>query len=100
MMSQDIFQMCMNQVTDHLPSIIAIHNNICVYGHTPEEHDWHLLKLMQTAAQHSIVFNSSKYQIRQLQVTFCGAMFTAKGMWPDPSKIQALQDLLTPESPH
>ena len=37
-------------------------------------------------------------QIRQPQITFYSAVFTAKGMWPDPSKIQALQDLPTPNS--
>ena len=50
----------------------------CVYGHTPEEHDWHLLELMQTAAQHGIVFNSSKCQMRQPQITFYGAVSTTK----------------------
>ena len=98
-MSQDVFQMCMDQVMDHLPSIIAIHDDICVHGHTPQEHDKHLLKLMQTAAQYGTVFNSSKYQIRQPQITFYGAMFTTKGMWPDPSKIQVLQELSMPKSP-
>ena len=38
-MSQDVFVMCMDQVTDHLPSISAIHDDICIYGHPPEEHD-------------------------------------------------------------
>ena len=36
--------------------------------------------------------------IRQPQIAFYGAVFTAQGMWPDPSKIQALQDLSTPNS--
>ena len=90
--------MCMDQVTD-LPIIITIHDDICIYGHTPEEHDCHVLKLMQTAAQHCIVFNSYKFQIRQPQIPFYRAVFTAKCMQPNPAKIQALQDLPTPKSP-
>ena len=35
----------------------------------------------------------------QPQITFYGAVFTTKGMWPDPSKIQVLQDLPTTSSP-
>ena len=31
-MSQDVFQMWMDQITDRLPGIIAIHDDICVYG--------------------------------------------------------------------
>ena len=76
----------MNQVMDHLPSIIAIHYDICIYGHTPEKHDWHLLKLMQTAAQHGVVFNSSKCWIRQPQIGFYSVMFTTKDMWLDPPR--------------
>ena len=69
------------------PGIIAIHDDICIYSHTPEDHDQHLLMLIQTVALPGIVFNSSKCHIRQPQITFYGAMFTVKGMWPDPSKI-------------
>ena len=64
-MSCDIFQICMDQVTDQLPSIITIHDDVCIYGHTPEKLDQHLLQLMKTAKQHGIVFNSFKCQIRQ-----------------------------------
>ena len=49
-MSQDVFQMCMDQITNRLPGIIAIHN-ICVFGKTREEHDTNLLQLMKTASK-------------------------------------------------
>ena len=58
-MSQDIFQMWMDQATDHLHSIIAIHDDICMFGHTPEKHDEHLLHLMESAKTHGIIFNST-----------------------------------------
>ena len=48
-MSQDVFQMCMDQITNKLPGIIAIHDNLCVFGKTREEHDTNLLQLMKTA---------------------------------------------------
>ena len=97
-MSQDIFQMWMDQSTDYLASIIAIHDDIWVFSHTPEEHDQHLLCLMEIATEHGIIFNSAKCPIRQPQIAFYGAVFTAQGMWLDPTKIQALQDLPTPDS--
>ena len=93
-MSQDVLQMWMDQATDCLPSIITIHDDICIYGHTSEEHGWHLLQLMETAKEHDIVFNSTKCCIRQPQIAFYGTLFTAQGMWSDPTKIQALQDKL------
>ena len=97
-MSQDVFHMQMDQATDCLPSIITIHDNICVFSHTPEEHDENLLCLMQSAKDYGIVFNSAKCHIRQPQITFYGAVFTAQGIWLDPFKIQALQNLPIPDS--
>ena len=94
-MSQDVFQMQMDQATDHLPGIIIIHDDIWVYIHTPEELEQHLLQLMQTAKEHSLVFNSVKCQIRQCQIALHSAAFTAQGRWQDPAKIQ---DLPTPNS--
>ena len=96
-MSQDVFQMQMDQATDYLPSIITIHDDICMFGCAPEEHDDHLLHLMESAKTHGIVFNSTKCHIRQPQIAFYGAVFTGQGMQPDPSKIQALQDLPAPD---
>ena len=92
-MSQDVFQMQMDQATDCLPGIITILDNICVFIHTLEENDEHLLHLMQSAKTHGIMFNSAKCHIRQPQIAFYGAVFTALGMQPDPAKIKALQDL-------
>ena len=53
---------------------------------------------METAQEHGTVFNSTKCQIRQPQNAFYAAVFTAQGMQPDPSEIQALQALPTPDS--
>ena len=92
-MSQDVFQMQIDQAADHLPGIIAIHDDKCIFCHTPEEHDEHLLCLMQSAKTHGIVFNSTKCHIRHPQIAFYGAVFTGQGMQMDPAKIKALQDL-------
>ena len=50
---------------------------------------------MQTAKEHGTVFNNAKCHIRQPQIAFYGTVFTAQGMWQDPTKIQALQALPT-----
>ena len=79
-MSQDAFQMQMDQATDCLPCIIAIQDDICMFDRTPEEHDEHLLSLMESAKTHGIVFNSAKCHIRQPQIAFYGTVFTGQGM--------------------
>ena len=81
-MSLDIFQMCMDQVTDHLPGIITIHDDICIYGQTPEQYNRHLIQLMQTALKNRLAFTSSKFKIKQPQISFYCTVFTSQGMKP------------------
>ena len=97
-MSQDVYQMHMDQINDRLPGIIAIHNDIRVFGKTSEGHDTHLLELMETDSKIGLVCNSHKCSIRQPQITFYGAIFTAQGIKTRPNenssftKIQSFQD--------
>ena len=69
-MLQDMFQMRMDHITDRLPDVIAIQNDICVYGKTQEQHDGHLLQLLKTAKAKGLVFNSRKCHISRKQMTF------------------------------
>ena len=89
-MSQDVFQMWMDQITNRLPGVIAIHDDICMYGKDMAEHDHNLLQLMKTAHGQGLVFNSSKCAICQSKISFYGTIFTVQGMRPDPAKVQAL----------
>ena len=96
-MSQDIFQMHIEQVTDSLPRIFVIHDVICIYGRNTKEHDKHL-QLMKTTSCQGLIFNNSKYSISQPQITFYRVIFPAQDMKPDLSKVQTLQDLPTPDN--
>ena len=89
----------MDQITDRLPGIIAIHDDICVYGKDMAEHNHNLLQLMKTAQGQGLVFNSNKCAICQSSISFYGAVFTVWGMRPDPAKVQALQNLPAPQNP-
>ena len=97
-MAQDVFQMRMDQITERLPGVTAIHDDICVFGKTQEQHDKHLLQLLKTGSARGLVLNSRKCQISKPQITFFGTIFSAKGMKLDPIKIQALQDHPTPQN--
>ena len=86
----------MNQISDKSPGIIAIHDDICICGKTQEQHKRHLLQLLKTVLKNGLVFN--KCHIFKPQITFYGNIFTAAGMKPNPIKVQALQDLPTPQN--
>ena len=78
-MAQDIFQMRMDQITERLPGAIAIHDDICVFGKTQEQHIKHLLQLLKTALARGLVFNSRKCQISKPKITFWVQSFLQKG---------------------
>ena len=62
--------MQMDQITDRLPGITAIHSDICVYGKDIAEHDHNLLQLLRNAQDQGLVFNSSKCAIHRSQISF------------------------------
>ena len=89
------FNRQIDQIINILP-IIAIYDDICVYGRDTTEHDRNLLQLMQTASQQGLIFNSIKCSILQPKILFYGVIFTVQGMKAHPEKVQALQDLPGP----
>ena len=54
-MSQGIFQMRKDHITDKLPGIIAIHDDICIFGYVPQEHNKNLMRLMNAVECNSLV---------------------------------------------
>ena len=69
-MSQDIFQMRMDNVTERLVGITSIHDDICIFSKIQQEHDENLLQLKKVAQQNGHVFNSNKCHISQPQISF------------------------------
>ena len=63
------------QITERLQGVIAIHDDICVFGKTQEQHNKHLLQLLKTALERGLVFDSIKCQISKPQITFFGTVF-------------------------
>ena len=85
----------MDQIINRLPATLVIHDNICIFVCTLEEHDEYLLQLMQVAMKNRLVFNKSKCKIRQPEISAYGTELTYICMKPDHSKVQTFQDLPT-----
>ena len=77
-MSQDVFQIRMDNITERFAGMISIHDNICIFSKTQQEHDENLLQLMIVAQQNGLVFNNNKCHISQQQISFYGAIFFSK----------------------
>ena len=93
-MSQDIFQMRMDDIVAQCPSILAIHDDVFIYGKNDRDHDANIINVAQ---KEGLIFNSKKCTIKQESVPFFGGVFSAEGYSPDLEKIQGISEMTPPQ---
>ena len=79
-----------------LDGIIAIYEDITIYGKDDDDHDANLIALMECAKQTGLIFYSQKCFIGQEEVSFFGVTFGKNEMSPDPKKIQGILEMPAP----
>ena len=97
-MSQDIFQMRMDDIVAQCPGELAIRDNVFIYGKDDRDHDVNIINLFNVAQKEGLIFNSTKCSIKQDSVTFFGGVFSANGYSPDPEKIQGITEMTAPQT--
>ena len=68
------------------PYYAIAHDDICIFGKTQLEHNENLLQLMKVSQKNGLVFISNNCYVIQPEISFYGALFSAKGMKPDPKR--------------
>ena len=96
-MSQDIFQMGMDDIVAQCPGVLAIHNDMFIYRKNDRDHDTNIINLFNIAQKEGLIFNSKKCTIIQESVMFFGRVFSAEGYSPDPEKIQGISKMTPPQ---
>ena len=79
------------------PGCVGIADHIVVYGHDDAEHDKNLMRVMQVAKEEGLVFNSKKCAIKTSEILFFGSVYGKNGIRPDPSKIEDIRKMPTPQ---
>ena len=95
--SQDIFQMRMDDIVAQCPGVLAIHDDVFIYGKNDKDHNANIINLFNVAQKEGLIFNSKKCAIKQESVTFFGRVFSAEGYSPDPKKIQGISKMTPPQ---
>ena len=90
--------MQVDDIVAQCPGVLAIHDNIFIYGKDEKDHDVNLINLFNVAQKEGLVFNSTKCVIKQDSVTIFGGIFSAKGYSPDPGKIQGITNMPAPQT--
>ena len=96
--SQDIFQQRMDSIIAQVPGCVGIADDIAVYGRTEQEHDANLWRLLEVAKKEGLVFNSAKCVIKTQSINFFGSLYTNQGIRPDPSKLEDVKEMPSPQS--
>ena len=97
-MSQDIFQMRMDNIVAQCPSVLAIHDDVFIYGKDDRDHNANIINLFNMAQKEGLVFNSKMCAIKQESVMFFSGVFSAEGYSPDPEKIQGISEMTPPQT--
>ena len=89
--------MRMDDIVAQCPGVLAIHDDVFIYGRNNRDHDANIINLFNVAQKEELVFNSKKCVIKQESVMFFGGVFSAEGYSPDLEKIQGISEMTPPQ---
>ena len=80
------------------PSVLAIHNDMFIYGKHDRYHNANIINLFNVAQKEGLIFNSKICAIKQESVMLFGGVFYPEGYSPDPEKIQGISEMTPPQT--
>ena len=83
------------QGINHTTNIIA--DDVMIHGSTDEEHDCHLLQLLNKCHEVGLKLNPDKCEFRQTSVKFYGNVVSDQGLKPDPKKVDVIVKMPAPK---
>lgn len=97
-MSQDVFQRQMDQITEGIQGCVSIADDVVIHGRDQQEHDTNLRKFLQAACNKGLKLNKDKCMIAKDEVPFFGEIYSVHGTKPDPPKTTSLEQLTPPRN--
>ena len=97
--ASEVFDKHIAEIIDGLLGCAHIQDDILVWGKDKEDHDQNLRAVMDRIQKSGLKLNKSKCAFGLHQLKYCGHIFSDKGVKADPSKIEAITKMPTPESP-
>ncbi|KAK3107010.1 hypothetical protein FSP39_004902 [Pinctada imbricata] len=94
--SQDEFQRKVDECFEGIPGVVALVDDILVFGKNQADHDLALRKVLDKARQTGLKFNSDKLYVAVDKVKYFGHILTSTGIEPDPDKVAAILHMPPP----
>ena len=92
----EVFQKKMTQAFEDLSSVKTIADDILIWGKDEDEHNFRLEQVLKRSRKVGLKLNRSKMKIMTTEVPYIGHILTANGLKPDPSKVQAVEEMPSP----
>ena len=92
----DIFIQEINSILRDIKGVDVVADDILVYGSTIEEHNHRLEAVLKRANEVDLRLNPQKSQICKTEVPYVGHLLTQNGLKPNPERVQAILELVTP----
>ena len=94
----DLFHDRVKAALDGLPGCTSIHDNILVWGSTPEEHEENLDKCLTRLQEKGLSLRREKCTFRATSVSWFGTVFSKSGMSADPKKSRPSETQVDPRA--
>ncbi len=96
--SQDIFQRAVDETFGNIPNVYCIADDILIGTKTRKEYDIAVNRILQRCYESGFRLNPDKAKILAEELSFFGHVLTARGLKPDPKKLEGIQCLQPPTS--
>ena len=90
------FQRMMNQLFRKLPFVTVYIDDILIHSANKEQHIQHLQHVFKVLSEANLTLRGSKCHLAMSKVSYLGHVFSATGMSPDPQKVSAVKEWLSP----
>jgi len=86
----------MTQAFDALSGVKTIADDIFIWGRNNAKHNHRLEQVLERARKVGLKLNRSKMEIMTPEVPYISHVLTSYGLKPDPSKVCAVEEMLSP----
>ena len=93
----EFFQKRMDKELTGLQGMLCHMDNILVLGRNKEEHDEHLVKVLQRLKDSGITLNPDKCLLSTSRLQYLGQVIDSDGIRKDPAKVKAITELPEPK---
>ena len=96
--SQNLFQLKMDECFEGMEGVVAIVDDILVYGATGAEYDVNFRKIFKVAQERDLKLNDDKLNVGLQEVSYFGHILSSEGLKSDPDKVAAIHEMQAPKT--